>query len=47
MMGAITGGIAEAYYGGVPAFIKEEVLKRLPDEFVTVMRDFSNEKVKI
>ena len=46
-MGAITGGIAEAYYGGVPAFIKEEVLKRLPDEFVTVMRDFSNEKVKI
>lgn len=37
-MGAITGGIAEAYYGGVPAAIKEEVLKRLPDEFVTVMR---------
>lgn len=46
-MGVITGGIANAYYGGVPAFIKEEVLKRLPDEFVTVMRDFSNEKVKI
>ena len=45
-MGAITGGIAEAYYGGVPDFIKEEVIKRLPDEFVTVMRKFSIAKLK-
>ena len=28
-MEAITGGIAEAYYGGVPTAIREEVLKRL------------------
>ena len=39
-MGAITGGIAEAYYGGVPEHIKVEVLKRLPDEFIEVMRKF-------
>ena len=45
-MGAITGGIAEAYYGGVPTAIREEVLKRLPDEFVTVMREFSITKLK-
>jgi ADP-ribosylglycohydrolase len=45
-MGAITGGIAEAYYGGVPTAIREEVLKRLPDEFVTVMREFSIKKLK-
>lgn len=36
----------EAYYGGVPAFIKEEVFKRLPDEFVTIMRKFSITKLK-
>ena len=39
-MGAITGGIAEAYYGGVPEHISKEVLKRLPDEFIDVMLKF-------
>ena len=39
-MGAITGGIAEAYYGGVPGYIKKEVLKRLPNEFIDVMQKF-------
>ena len=39
-MGAITGAIAEAYYGGVPEHIKVEVLKRLPDEFIDVMTRF-------
>lgn len=39
-MGAITGGIAEAYYGGVPEYIKIEVLKRLPNEFIEVMQKF-------
>ena len=39
-MGAITGGIAEAYYGGVPENIKIEVLKRLPNEFIEVMQKF-------
>ena len=39
-MGSITGGIAEAFYGGVPQHIRKEVLKRLPDEFIEVMRKF-------
>lgn len=39
-MGAITGGIAEAYYGGVPEHIRKEVLKRLPNEFIEVMQKF-------
>ena len=39
-MGAITGGIAEAYYGGVPEHIRKEVLKRLPNEFIDVMQKF-------
>lgn len=39
-MGAIAGGIAEAYYGGVPGHIKKEVLKRLPNEFIDVMQKF-------
>ena len=39
-MGAITGGIAEAFYGGVPEHIRKEVLKRLPNEFIDVMQKF-------
>lgn len=39
-MGAITGGIAEAYYKEVPEYIKKEVLKRLPDEFIGIMHKF-------
>ena len=39
-MGAITGGIAEAFYGGVPEQIRKEVLKRLPNEFIEVMQKF-------
>ena len=39
-MGAITGAIAEAYYGGVPEHIKVEVLKRLPEEFIDLMSEF-------
>lgn len=39
-MGAIAGGIAEAYYGGVPQHIRKEVIMRLPKEFREVMRKF-------
>lgn len=45
-MGAITGGIAEAFYKEIPANIKEEVTKRLPDEFIMVMRQFYDKFVK-
>ncbi|MDF9828846.1 ADP-ribosylglycohydrolase family protein [Parabacteroides sp. PF5-6] len=37
---AITGGIAEAYYKDIPLPIKREVLKRIPDEFEQVIRQF-------
>lgn len=39
-MGAIAGGIAEAYYGEVSDLIKEEVLSRMPEEFIEVMQRF-------
>lgn len=39
-MGAITGAIAEAFYGGVPDEIASEVIERLPQPFITVMTNF-------
>lgn len=39
-MAAITGSIAEAYYKDIPAYIKEEVLKRLPKEFPVLIQQF-------
>jgi ADP-ribosyl-[dinitrogen reductase] hydrolase len=45
-MGAITGGIAEAFYGGVPEHIRKEVLKRLPKEFINVMQGFYAKFIK-
>ena len=45
-MGAITGGIAEAFYGGVPKHIRKEVLKRLPNDFIGVMSKFSQKFVE-
>ena len=41
-MGAITGAIAEAYYNVIPEHIKNEVLKRLPEEFIIVLESFYN-----
>lgn len=39
-MAAITGGIAEAYYKDIPPYIAEEVIKRLPNEFIRIMHEF-------
>ncbi len=39
-MGAITGGIAEAYYRKIPSHIIEESLKRLPNKFIDIMQQF-------
>ncbi len=36
----IAGGIAEAFYGGVPEAIAHEVRKRLPGEFIEVIERF-------
>jgi len=38
---AIAGGIAEAFYGGVPDAIRTEVLSRLPQEFRDVIAKFN------
>ena len=45
-IGAITGGIAEAYYGGVPEHIRIEVLKRLPIKIIRVMQNFYHKFVE-
>jgi ADP-ribosylglycohydrolase len=37
----ITGGIAEAYYQAIPAYIIENVLKILPEELVKIAEEFS------
>jgi ADP-ribosylglycohydrolase len=37
---AIAGGIAEAFYGGVPEPLAQEILGRLPDEFREVIGEF-------
>ncbi|CAD7702746.1 unnamed protein product [Ostreobium quekettii] len=36
-MGCIAGGIAEAYYGGVPKDIEDNVRRRLPQEFLELL----------
>ncbi len=38
----IAGGIAEAFYGEVPAFIRDEVLERLPPDMVEVIERFGH-----
>jgi ADP-ribosylglycohydrolase len=40
-LAAITGSIAEAFYGGVPEDLLEEVRKRVPDELWEVIERFS------
>ncbi|MFP4306855.1 MAG: ADP-ribosylglycohydrolase family protein [Desulfococcaceae bacterium] len=36
----IAGGIAQAFYGGVPKTIAEETRKRLPEEFLDILAQF-------
>ena len=40
-LAAITGAVAEAYYGDVPAEIAREVRQRLPDKLLQVMAEFT------
>lgn len=39
-LACITGGIAEAYYKGVPEHISSEVMKIIPQEFVEIIEQF-------
>ncbi len=36
----ITGGIAQAFYGDIPEWIRDEACSRLPDEFLTILSRF-------
>ncbi len=40
-LGAITGAVAEAYYGGVPAEIADQVWPRLPERVAGVLQRFA------
>ena len=40
-LACITGGIAEAYYGGIPAHIAVKALALLPPELIRVIAQFS------
>lgn len=42
-LACITGGIAEAFYGGVPEEIRSKVLERLPKAFRDILKRVSEE----
>jgi len=39
-LACITGGIAQAFYGHIPAEMVEFVLSRLPEEFIEILEEF-------
>jgi ADP-ribosylglycohydrolase len=39
-LACITGGVAEAFYGGVPDHIQRQVSLRVPQEFLTTIEAF-------
>ena len=42
-MACITGGIADAYYGGVPVEMEERVVSQLPSDLKIVVEDFKKQ----
>ena len=40
-LGAITGGIAEAFYG-IPQTMRDEALKFIPDDLKAILQQFEN-----
>jgi len=44
-IGCITGGIAQAYYTKIPPTIISHVRKVLPDEFLSIIDEFSNKNI--
>jgi ADP-ribosylglycohydrolase len=46
-LACITGGIAEAYYKGVPEHIADETMKIIHDEFINIIKLFSKEYLNI
>ena len=39
-LACIAGGIAEAFFGEIPAYLIKETKKRLPNEFISVIERF-------
>lgn len=46
IMGAITGSIAEAFYGSVPENIRRECIRRMPEDLLAVLHRFSEKYMK-
>lgn len=44
-LSCITGGIAEAFYGGVPSEIADEILEKLPQEFMAILEELKERTV--
>lgn len=42
-LACITGGIAEAYYGGVPNYAAKQVIQSLPKEFINTLEQMEEE----
>ena len=41
-IGCIVGGIAQAYYKGVPSAVIEQTLKKIPSDFLTIIEEFNS-----
>lgn len=46
-LACMTGGIAEAYYKEIPEGIVAQVMKRLPESFVSIINEFSEKYIHI
>lgn len=44
-LACITGGIAEAFYGGVPSEIADEILEKLPQDFMAILEELKERTV--
>jgi ADP-ribosylglycohydrolase len=41
-IGCIVGGIAQAYYKGVPSAVSEQTLKKVPSDFMPIIEEFNS-----
>jgi ADP-ribosylglycohydrolase len=41
-LAAMSGSVAEAFYGGVPDHLAKKIMNRLPEDFVTVIEKFED-----
>jgi len=41
-IGCIVGGIAQAYYKGIPTAVSEQTFKKVPSDFLTIIEEFNS-----